>query len=128
MTETVRQPMVLSTSSLNGTAITNSAAEDLGEIEDIMIDLEGGEIAYAVVKFGGFLGMGEKLFAVPWDALTLSIHDEKAILQVSKERLQEAEGFDKDDWPDMADRQWSQRVHDFYGTQPYWSTRRPIQP
>lgn len=121
---TLKEPRVLSAESLMGTEITNSDGDDLGQIEDIMIDLAEGEIAYAVVKFGGWLGMGEKLFAIPWNAIRLSLHDEKALLQVPKEQLEDAEGFDKDDWPNMADRAWAERIHKHFGYEPYWQDHR----
>jgi hypothetical protein len=56
------------------------------------LDPDRGDIAYAVVKFGGLIGMGEKLFAIPWRAFSLSLHDKKAILQVPRERLQQGRG------------------------------------
>jgi hypothetical protein len=76
-------------------------------------------VAYAVLSFGGFLGMGEKLFAVPWSALTLDTVNKRFVLDASKERLESAPGFDKDHWPDMADTTWAKEVHDYYGVTPY---------
>lgn len=101
MTTKIRQ--VLSSSSIVGTNVQNSAREDLGEIKDLMIDLSGGRIAYAVLSFGGFLGMGDKLFAIPWEAFQVVQEEEVLILNVAKEKLEQAPGFDKDNWPDMAD-------------------------
>lgn len=63
---------VLSASSLSGDGVRNSAGEDLGKIEDIMLDVPTGRVAYAVLSFGGFLGMGNKLFAIPWEAMSMS--------------------------------------------------------
>jgi hypothetical protein len=77
-----------------------------------------GQVAYAVLAFGGFLGMGEKLFAVPWQALHLDTVNKRFVLDVEKERLKNAPGFDKDAWPDMADVAWATEVHTFYGTDP----------
>jgi sporulation protein YlmC with PRC-barrel domain len=123
MTTKLQRPRVFSVSTLVGSDVTNSDGEDLGTIEDIMIDLEEGAIGYAVVKFGGVLGFGEKLFAIPWEAISLSLHDEKAILQVPRDQLRESDGFDKSDWPDMADRDWGERIHSRYGYDPYWASR-----
>jgi hypothetical protein len=81
-----------------------------------MIDTRTGRVNYAVLSFGGFLGMGEKLFAVPWNALTLDTKNHRFILNVDKERLKSAPGFDKDHWPDMADPSWINQIHTYYGT------------
>ncbi len=62
---------VLSASTLTGDRVRNAAGEDLGKVEEIMLDVPGGRIAYAVLSFGGMLGIGDKLFAVPWSALRL---------------------------------------------------------
>ncbi|MBP6490514.1 MAG: PRC-barrel domain containing protein, partial [Thauera sp.] len=72
----------------------------------------------AVLSFGGFLGLGEKLFAVPWSAMTLDRNQRCFVLDVSKDRLKDAPGFDKDVWPDMADPEWTAKVHTYYGTKP----------
>jgi hypothetical protein len=77
-------------------------------------------IAYAVLSFGGFLGMGDKLFAVPWKAMTLVQDEEYFLLDVDKAVLEDAPGFDKDSWPDFSDSNWGQGIHDHYGTAPYW--------
>ncbi len=111
---------LLSASTIEGMPVQNQSGEDLGEIHALMIDLEGGRIAYAVLSFGGFLGLGDKLFALPWGALTISADGEFFILNVSREQLEQAEGFDKDHWPDMADAAWADRLHAYYGYKPYW--------
>jgi sporulation protein YlmC with PRC-barrel domain len=111
---------VLPTDKLKGTGVTNTAGEKLGKIEDFAIDMERGCIAYAVLSFGGFLGMGDKFFAIPWDALKPSPQNDEFVLGVEKEALKNAPGFDKDDWPDMADRRWGAEIHRYYGSQPYW--------
>jgi hypothetical protein len=81
-----------------------------------MIDMASGKVAYAVLSFGGILGMGDKLFAVPWQALKLDTENKRFTLDVAKDALEEAPGFDKDQWPSMADPAWANRVHKFYGT------------
>ncbi len=118
MTTKIRQ--VLSSSSIVGTTVQNMGREDLGEIKDLMIDLSGGRIAYAVLSFGGFLGMGDKLFAIPWQAFQVVQEEEVLLLDVAKEKLQQAPGFDKDNWPDMADVTWGESIHAYYGYDPYW--------
>lgn len=116
------RPTALSASTLIGDDVKNSAGEDLGQIEDIMIDIDTGRIAYAVLSFGGFLGIGDKLFAVPWGAMTLDLEDKAFILDVNKEMLEDAPGFDKDNWPETVseDDAWLVTVYDYYHREPYW--------
>src|SRR5690606_10517609 len=104
---------------LTGVDVTNIAGEDLGTLEHVVLDLEHQRIAYAVLTFGGFLGFGETLFAVPWSLLRRA-DDGKVVLDVSKETLEEAPGFDKSDWPDMASREWGQAIHGHYEQPTYW--------
>jgi len=85
-----------------------------------VIDAESGAIAYAVVSFGGFMGMGNKLFAIPWKGLSFSPTEMKLVLNVDKEKLKNAPGFDKESWPDFADRQWGESIHSYYGYDTYW--------
>lgn len=111
---------VLSSSSLCGDNVKNSQGESLGEVKDFMINTGTGRVEYAVVSFGGFLGMGDKLFAVPLEAMTLDTEDECFILDVPKERLENAPGFDKDEWPSNANHaQWTKSVYDYYDVRPY---------
>lgn len=108
-------------SKLIGTDVRNRQGEDLGDIKELVLDPSTGTISYAVVSFGGLLGVGDKLFAIPWRALKLDPARNEFILDVDRERLRAAPGFDPDRWPDMASAQWNAEVHQFYG-QPY---RRP---
>ena len=121
MTDQNRQPTLLSADTLEGNCVKNLQGEDIGTIVDMMLDVERGKIAYAVLSFGGLLGFGDKLFAVPWRALQLDTSEKCFRLDASKERLDESDGFDKDNWPDMADIDWSQRTHQRFGQQPYWN-------
>src|SRR5689334_6331033 len=97
---------VMSASSLSGDRVKNNAGDDLGKVNEIMIDVPRGRVAYAVLSFGGVLGIGNKLFAVPWRALVLDEDNKQFILDIDKSRLENAPGFDKDNWPDMADTTW----------------------
>ena len=112
-------PHLMGANTLIGNDVYNLADEDLGDIKEIMLDMRDGRVAYAVLSFGGFLGMGEKLFAVPWSALTLDTANKRFVLKVDKERLQNAPGFDKDKWPNMADPSWAKEINSYYGTEPY---------
>jgi hypothetical protein len=94
---------VLSARALIGGRVRNAAGEDLGKVEEIMLDVPRGRIAYAVLSFGGMPGLGNKLFAVPWSALRLNTAEHEFILDVSRETLEHDPGFDTSHWPDMAD-------------------------
>lgn len=113
-------PEIMNAETLIGDDVVNAAGDDLGKIEGIMLDVASGRVAYAVLSFGGFLGMGTKLFAIPWGALTLDAVEKRFILDMSAEKLENAEGFDKDRWPSMADPEWATRLHDYYNVTPYW--------
>ena len=112
---------VLAADTLTGDKVVNRKKEDLGTIEHLMIDLENGRVAYAVLSFGGFLGMGDKLFAIPWSALTVDTVEKQFILNVDKAALENAPGFDKSNWPNMSDRTWGTTVSSYYDVKPYWS-------
>jgi sporulation protein YlmC with PRC-barrel domain len=109
-------PSLMGADTLIGDGVVNAAEEDLGDIKEIMLDMQTGQVAYAVLAFGGFLGVGEKLFAVPWQALHLDTVNKRFVLNVDKNRLKSAPGFDKDAWPDMGDMSWASGIHSFYGT------------
>lgn len=112
-------PGLMGADTLIGNDVCNPAGDDLGDVKEILLNMHTGRIAYAVLSFGGFLGMGDKLFAVPWEALTLDTSNKRFTLNVSKEKLENAPGFDKDQWPDMADSRWAMGLHTYYGTTPY---------
>ena len=119
--EAIKTPKVLAASTLQGDKVTNSKGEDLGRVEEIMLDLERGRVAYVVLSFGRVNWMpNNKLFAVPWEVLSLSFHDKKFILNVSEEILKAAPGFDRDKWPDAGDFDWLAKVYRSYNRDPYW--------
>jgi sporulation protein YlmC with PRC-barrel domain len=110
-------PRLMGADTLIGEDVYNRQDEDLGDIKEIMLDTRSGQVAYAVLSFGGVFGIGEKLFAVPWQSLQLDTVNKRFILDASKEHLKNAPGFDKDNWPDMASTEFSTMIHKFYGTQ-----------
>jgi len=118
-------PEVMAADTLEGDRVMNRQGEDLGDIEDIMVDVQRGCVAYAVMSCGGLPGIGDKLFAIPWQALTLDAERKCFVLDAQKERFERAPGFDRDRWPSMADSQWADEVHAFYGVRPYWSNISP---
>jgi sporulation protein YlmC with PRC-barrel domain len=101
---------VMSSTTLSGDSVRNPAGDNLGKIKDIMIDVPSGRVAYAVLSYGGFLDVGNKLFAVPWNALTLDEDEKQFILNMDKTQLENAPGFDKDNWPNMADANWGNEI------------------
>ncbi len=109
-------PEIMGADTLLGNDVYNRDGEDLGDIKEFMIDMASGKVEYAVLSFGGILGLGDKLFAVPWKALTLDTENKRFTLDANKESLDDAPGFDKDHWPSMADKSWAANVHKFYGT------------
>jgi sporulation protein YlmC with PRC-barrel domain len=113
-------PDVMAASTLDSDRVLSSDGEEVGKIKEIMLDVRDGRIAYAVMTSGGFLGIGNKLLAIPWSALTLDTSRKCFVLNVSSVRVKEAPGFDKDQWPAMADLSWATTLHQYYGTQPYW--------
>ena len=90
----------LTASSLQGDKVVNSRGEHLGEIKEIMLDLESGKIDYIVVEFGGFLGLGVKYFAIPFRLLKLDAANRLFVFEQTREVLEKAPGFDMDHWPD----------------------------
>ena len=113
-------PKIIDAATLAGDPVVNAAGAHLGKIRAVMLDVPTGRVAYAVLSFGGFLGAGDKLFAVPWPALKLDSAEKRFVFDVSKERLETAPGFDKNHWPRMADREWATEIRDYYDVPPYW--------
>jgi len=107
---------VLSASTLNGNDVYNPSGDKLGSIKEIMLDIETGKVCYAVLSFGGFISLGEKLFAVPWSALTIDTVNKRFVMDTDEERLKNAPGFDANNWPNMADPTWEKSVHTSFGT------------
>jgi sporulation protein YlmC with PRC-barrel domain len=117
-------PEIMGADTLVGNDVYNQKGENLGDIKEIMLDMRSGKVSYAVLSFGGLLGMGETLFAVPWSALKLDTKKKRFSLDVPKDRLKNAPGFDKDHWPNMADQSWEKQIHSYYGTKPYVNEAR----
>jgi sporulation protein YlmC with PRC-barrel domain len=117
-------PDVMAAATLDGDKVISSDGEDIGKVKDIMLDVGSGRIAYAVLSSGGFLGIGDKLLAIPWHALTLDTQRKCFVLDMTAERVKNAPGFDKDHWPSMADQTWATSVHQYYGSEPYWGRDR----
>ena len=102
-----------------GISVKNLAKEELGKIYDIMLDKVSGRVVYAVLESGGFLGLGGKLFALPWNTLHYDPQQACFLLDVDKERLKAAPGFDKNHWPNMADKRFSETINEYYSEKSY---------
>jgi sporulation protein YlmC with PRC-barrel domain len=107
-----------------GMKVEDTTGKNLGDVNDLVVDDATGRVVYGVLSFGGFLGMGDKLFAIPWHALRQSAKaDDKFVLDVPKDKLEAAPGFDKKTWPNMADHRWGLDIHKYYGENPYWDAK-----
>jgi sporulation protein YlmC with PRC-barrel domain len=111
---------ILSADTLTGDSVHNPAGDHIGKIEDFMLDLATGRVRYAVLSFGGMMGFGDKLFAIPPEALAIDTDHKRLVLDVDKDRLKNAPGFDKNVWPDFADGAFGTKVYQYYGHKPYW--------
>lgn len=104
-------------SKIIGTNVYNRQDEKLGDIKEIVLDPSSGSVSYAVISVGGFLGIGEKLVAVPWKALQTDTKRKAFVMDATKDKLKQAKGFDEKNWPNMADAKWNADAQAFYGQQ-----------
>ncbi len=111
------RPRALSASTLIGDDVVNRQGDNLGQVEDIMINLDRGDIDYVVLSFGGVLGIGDKLFALPWQSITVDTENHNFVVDVDRERLENAPGFDKDHWPDTGDETFTNSTYQYWGVQ-----------
>lgn len=110
----------LGASSLINDKVVNLDGDVIGRIEELMIDVTTGRVAYAVLSFGGFLGVRNKLFALPWSALTVDEAKKRFVVNATWESLARMPGFDKDHWPDLGELEYATGVYRQWGTTPYW--------
>ena len=103
---------VLKASDLIGTKVQGTDGKNLGNIKDLVINPQDGDIQYAVLDFGGFAGIGDKYFAVPWEALQIDQDNKRLALDLHKKELKDAPGFDKANWPDFSEQQVV--IYEFY--------------
>src|SRR5690349_18565910 len=111
----------LGASTLIHDKVVNLAGQDIGRIEGLMVDVTTGRVAYAVMSFGGFMGIGNKLFALPWSSVTVDEAKKRFVVNVTRESLAEMPGFDKDHWPDLGDLEYATGVYRQWGATPYWT-------
>lgn len=112
---------LMTASAMCGHKVVNRNGETLGEIDEIMLDVPHGRIAYAVMGIGGFLGVGERRVALPWTALTQDTDRQCFLMDATPAAFENAPGFDKNQWPTEPDLGWHEEVHRYYGARPYWN-------
>lgn len=117
-----KHPNLLSMGTLSGDKVISPHEEELGKIEDFVIDIRPGQVAYIILSFVGALGVGDRFFAVPWNALELNTDKHAFVLNIDKDVLKSAPGFDRNSWPNMSSRDWGERIYAYYGQKPYWSS------
>lgn len=106
----------LSATSIIGDSVENNEGENLGEIDNLMVNVHTGLVEYAVVEFGSFLGMGGKLFAIPFKELRVNPAKKVFVFNRDKDYLKKSPGFDKTHWPDTNDHYYDY-VDNYYGTE-----------
>jgi len=112
---------LISADKVEGTPVKNSDGDKLGTIDKVMIDKRSGKVAYAVMSFGGFLGMGESRHPLPWHVLTYDTDLDGYVVDIDKDKLRNAPHFEPDEDVAWGNEAWHRRVHDYYGVQPYWT-------
>ena len=110
-----------------GSKVINLKGETLGKIENLVVDIDTGKIVYAVLESGGFLGIGEKLFPVPWKSLAALPSEGLFFLNQSKEQMRKAPAFDKKNIPNMGDMHWGADVFKYYGAPSGYADLDPFE-
>ena len=105
---------------VNGSEVYSQNGEHLGEIDDVMIEKRSGEVVYAIMSFGGFLGIGEKFHPLPWKVLNYDKAKDGYVVNLTKDQLTKAPYYARNELADN-DLAWRQRVFDYYQTPPYWA-------
>ena len=111
---------LISADKVEGTAVYNRAGEKLGTVGKIMIDKISGRVAYAVMSFGGFLGMGESYHPLPWNVLDYDTKMGGYVVDLDPEVLKGAPTFGRGETVDWRDEAWNRRLYEYYGVPPYW--------
>lgn len=114
-TQTSSPASLISSERVKGTKVVNPAGDTLGEIDNVMIEKRSGQASYAVMSFGGFLGMGERYHPVPWGALDYDPGKEAYIVDIPKTQLENAPFYRPGEEPDWTDRTYNEKVYAHYG-------------
>ena len=113
---------IVAASTLKGIRVQNFAGEELAKVDDLVVDLDSGQVTYLVLSLGGFLGIGDRLFAVPWDLFSTRAGEHELFLDIEKQMLLDAPAFERIHWPDMSDETWADKIRAHYQQQPYWNS------
>lgn len=108
--------------SFKGAPVNNYAGQTLAKVDEFVLDFDAGRIAYVIVSIGGFLGVGDKLYAVPWELFSIRPDEHAFYIDVDKQQLIDAPSFDRKSWPDMSDTAWADGIHAHYAQKPYWNS------
>ncbi len=111
---------LISADKVKGTTVYNTGGEKLGSVEDVMIDKRSGKVVYAVMSFGGFLGIGDRHHPLPWGVLKYDTGEDGYVVALDKKTLEGAPTFGRDETVDWTDRAWGTSLHNYYGIPPYW--------
>jgi sporulation protein YlmC with PRC-barrel domain len=111
---------------VQGARVVNLQDADLGKIDDIVIDMPSGQAVYAILSYGGFIGLGDKHFAVPWDMLRYNAERGAFVIDMAEDKLKNAPGFDEANLQDLADPRWAKPLHDYYGSKASWHMRTNV--
>ena len=114
------QPGLVSVNKIIGYKIKDPQNNELGEIRDVILDVNEDHIAYVIIAFGGFLGMGEDLSPVPFSALVPAVEEEAFVLSISADKLEKAPRYSAEKMPEMDDPKWGKSIFNYYGRRPYW--------
>ncbi|MEP9380211.1 PRC-barrel domain-containing protein [Aquabacter sp. CN5-332] len=110
---------LISGDKVSGTNVYNAAGEKLGSIYDVMIEKQSGKVAYAIMSFGGFLGIGNDYHPLPWSTLNYNVQQGGYVVNLTREQLEGAPHYAESE-PPTWDRDYETRVHDYYRSRPYW--------
>lgn len=105
---------------VQGTVVYNLAGEKLGSVEDVMLDKVSGRVAYAVLSFGGFLGIGDRFYPLPWEKLRYDTERGGYVVDIDRSMLEGAPSYAEDEVVSWDDRAWGERVAGHYGARPFW--------
>jgi hypothetical protein len=105
---------------VQGATVYNTALEKLGSVEDVMIDKGTGRIAYAVLSFGGFLGIGDRFYPLPWEKLSYDAELGGYVVDIDRDVLEGAPSYTDEATTEWNDKAWGRDVYAYYGVHPFW--------
>ena len=119
-TAAVETSRLIGSDKVEGTTVNDRSGNKLGTVERVMIDKHTGKVAYAVMSFGGFLGIGERYHPLPWAVLDFDPRQNAYVVDLDKRKLEGAPTLEREDRRDLADEAYGREVHDYYGVRPFW--------